>query len=625
MLNPVRRYSLSTKLLIAVIARVICGMAITCLALALLWQLENGGVAINHAGSLRMHVYKLANLVGQSDTKKIHDEENNFISILETLKTTSHNVFTVQKNKKIKQKIDHIRTKFSQIIKNIIDHSVQLHQPISKENLNVLDQFVNQINDLVEQIENQNTKNIIWIRLMQGSLIGMIIITAFAEIYYLYQMIIRPLRYLQEGIAAISQGNLNKRVKIIRKDEFGIVSTGFNAMAVNLQDFYNNLEKKVLQKTADLEEKNQEFSILYDMSVFLHESQTYENTLQIFLTNVIGLSRANAGVIGLVNETRNNHIQFVQAHNFPKSCNSFQNCNTCFSDLSFFNSQIKPRYIYINDTNTVQLPDCIKKNFQYLIVFPLSHNNNKMGFMILYFNKDGIKPNSRNQHLIETLTRQLAVAIENHQLAVRDKQLAILEERNLIAQGLHDNIAQSLSFLNLQIQMLQQAIKKNETERISKNLNFIQKGIQECYDDVRELLLNFRTEINQDDFGNSIHKLLNRFKKQAKIKVTVEGLNQEYFLTQQQQLQVIFILQEALSNIRKHSYASNVHICFSNQGHFVMKVSDDGVGFNHEDLIHIKTYHVGLSIMEERAAKISASVKINSNLGEGTIVTLTFA
>ena len=96
------------------------------------------------------------------------------------------------------------------------------------------------------------------------------------------------------------------------------------------------------------------------------------------------------------------------------------------------------------------------------------------------------------QHLIETLGNHLGVAIENQRLAARDRQFAVSEERNLMAQGLHDSIAQSLSFLNLQVQMLENALPADLNPQARENLAFIQAGVQECYEDVRELLLNFR-------------------------------------------------------------------------------------------------------------------------------------
>ena len=72
--------------------------------------------------------------------------------------------------------------------------------------------------------------------------------------------------------------------------------------------------------------------------------------------------------------------------------------------------------------------------------------------------------------------------------------LAVLQERNLIAQGLHDSIAQALTFLNLQVQMLESAFASDQREQAEENIGFIKDGVQECYEDVRELLMNFRTK-----------------------------------------------------------------------------------------------------------------------------------
>lgn len=152
---------------------------------------------------------------------------------------------------------------------------------------------------------------------------------------------------------------------------------------------------------------------------------------------------------------------------------------------------------------------------------------------------------------------------------------------------------------------------------------YIQRGIQECYDDVRELLLNFRTRIAQGSFKDTVHNLLARLEKQTGINVITHGLDREYFLTREQELQVIFIFQEALSNIRKHSQAKNVVVDFSYTDKFVMSIKDDGCGFDKENIEKKKSNHVGLSIMAERAANIMGEVTIHSNPQHGTQVILT--
>ena len=90
----------------------------------------------------------------------------------------------------------------------------------------------------------------------------------------------------------------------------------------------------------------------------------------------------------------------------------------------------------------------------------------------------------------------------------------------------------------------------------------------------------------------------------------------------EQQLQVLFIVQEALSNIRKHSLASRVEIRLKDRHHFALTIHDNGVGFD-AAIVHNKSErHVGLNIMHERAQRINASLDVTSEKGSGTTVTL---
>ena len=85
---------------------------------------------------------------------------------------------------------------------------------------------------------------------------------------------------------------------------------------------------------------------------------------------------------------------------------------------------------------------------------------------------------------------------------------------------------------------------------------------------------------------------------------------------------VIFILQEALSNVRKHAKAQTVMVNIRNMEQFEMTVMDDGIGIDPKVLEERKQSHVGLSIMRERAQKVKAHIEIESELDQGTTVRL---
>lgn len=615
---------LSIKLLACTIVWVVCAIFFTGYALSLLWQLENAGIAINDTGSLRMRVYYMMLLSNQNDYVNLQHEQTQFITILNKFKTYDNNTLIFSNNKKINLQIQYIEKTYKNQILPLI-HECSGYHKLTDNDYYHISIFVEEIDLLVKLIENQNTQDIIWLRYIITTIILMIIITAFLSISLLYKSVISPLKYLEACIKALSQGNLSKRITVKSNNEFDIVSSGFNQMAHNLQDLYANLEQKVSDKTLALKKKNDELTILYDMITFLHTCLTPNTATETFLKKIMDLSQADAGFIGFLNEEKD-AMNFICSKGFPIQSSSIEQCYfsaNCFFDISSLPKNSYPMCVKTNQQANCLVPSCIKKLFDHFVIFPIWHNTNEIGLMVLYFKQNETTFSSGTYHLIETLTYQLAVSIENHQLTVKEKQLAIMEERNLIAQGLHDSIAQALSFLNLQAQMLEKAIQENDLDKAEQNLNFIQQGIQESYDDVRELLINFRTKIDKEDFKTAVKKIISQFKIQTKTTVQLINLQKFLFITKQQQLQIIFILQETLSNIRKHSKCKLVTIEFNYNHSFMMTIHDDGIGFDLNILNNKKQNHIGLSIIQERAKSISGEVNIASTPNHGTTVTLT--
>ena len=202
------------------------------------------------------------------------------------------------------------------------------------------------------------------------------------------------------------------------------------------------------------------------------------------------------------------------------------------------------------------------------------------------------------------------VAVASNRLIERDRQFAVVQERQLLAQGLHDSIAQALSFLNLQVQFLSDAIRTNDVALRDESLSAIRTGVQECYEDVRELLLNFRERLHKEGFIEGVRTVIDRFEGQSRMNARLRVSGRGPQLTPRQKLQVIFIIQEALSNVRKHAQASSVKVSVRNEDDLTVEIVDDGVGIDQAVVEERKSQHVGLSIMQERASRIGAVVTV---------------
>lgn len=215
-----------------------------------------------------------------------------------------------------------------------------------------------------------------------------------------------------------------------------------------------------------------------------------------------------------------------------------------------------------------------------------------------------------------------SIEVKNRELAALDKEMAISEERNLLAQELHDSIAQSLAFLNIQVQMLHDDLHKGHANEALQGLGQIREGVQECYDDVRELLVHFRARVSHSDLETELVRMLNKFERQSGIKALFSQTGMALPLPIEHQAQVLYIMQEALSNVRKHARASAVEVEVQRGDEFIFTVRDNGCGLDELVIDNGKHGGLGMTIMRERAERIGSRLEIHSNQDYGTLVVL---
>lgn len=481
------------------------------------------------------------------------------------------------------------------------------------------------IDQLVASVENVNAHNTELLRLFQTALLIMVLVGASVMVVLLYLWVIRPIDILRVGVQAIREGEFGTQVQAGDVSEFAQLGDGFNKMSIHLQSLYTDLEGQVAAQTKELSAKNNELETLYRTASDLHQTHTLSATSEQFLTGILPKVSAQAGSIRLLDFDRK-RMDMLASIGLPPEFDNARACavlDACLCGQAVQSNKQQP--LHFMPTHQHDLPKellCERSGFNDVAVIPIRYKEQELGILTLYF-AHKFYLSQADAKFLQALCTQLGVAIANLRLVEESKQLAVMQERNLMAQGLHDSIAQSLSFLNLQVQMLDSALNNQEPQQIQESLDFIKEGVNECYEDVRELLLNFRTKISKKEFPYAVHALAERFERQTQIPVDTQWLGDGLPLNSEQQLQVIFILQESLSNIRKHAQASKVDIMISNHEAFTMRIRDDGVGFDADHLATLSGEHVGLGIMRERSRRIHAELKIQSQATYGTTVSLT--
>ncbi|MDA8194095.1 MAG: sensor histidine kinase [Thermaerobacter sp.] len=212
--------------------------------------------------------------------------------------------------------------------------------------------------------------------------------------------------------------------------------------------------------------------------------------------------------------------------------------------------------------------------------------------------------------------------IETERRAYKDAMLS-LQERERIAREMHDGVAQNLAVLNLQVHKLTDDVQTDRKEAALKELEQIREVVQDSFFDVRQSLFDLKaTRRLQEGFWPAVEKQLHEFEKHTAVTVNFHPLEPaEDVFNELTSVQVLRIVQESLTNIRKHAGAHSVTVACERQGSQVQFViMDDGRGFQCDKVD--RSLHFGLSVMRERAESIGGTAEIVSQPGEGTKVTI---
>lgn len=228
----------------------------------------------------------------------------------------------------------------------------------------------------------------------------------------------------------------------------------------------------------------------------------------------------------------------------------------------------------------------------------------------------------RDQRYLAMLSDLASIAITNARMRESERQGAILAERERIAREMHDSLAQVLGVTHLRLRALGNRVEVAQAPRVAAELIDLAGLTEEAYRDVREAILGLR-ESSRVERGliDSLHAYLDKFSHQSGVRATLEAtLERELALSPRAEVQVIRVIQEALTNVRKHAGASSavVRITDGNGGTMIV-VEDDGHGFDLTGAL-LGRDGFGLHTMRERMELIGGTLSIDSSSGRGTRV-----
>ena len=570
---------------------------------------QGSGEAINRAGSLRMQSWRMTSLylaAGPEHRPQLAQAIGQFDVTLED--SAIQAMLPQAGDAGLGRTYQQIRSDWRERIRpRFQDLAIGVRPtPTPDENAALLEdvgRFVGLINQLVKQMEESTEAKITVMRVVLGVALLMTVLVVLLTIWLIHTHLVQPLRALLGLAGSVGRGDLTARTEYTGEDELGQVGRAFNQMTEDLAKLYQDLEERVRQKTAELTRSNQSLELLYHSIARLHGAPPGRAVYLAVLRDIEAILELGHGIICLGEHGGDAGVA-VASTMLPDDANP---CS-------------KTQCLWCHGTDQTRFS--IANGFRQHLTLPLADAEQQYGVLILEI-PAGRHMEAWQVQLLEALSRHIGVAIGAEQRIEQSRRLALLEERAVIARELHDSLAQSLAYMKIQVSRMKAALRDDTgAARLESVLEELREGLNAAYRQLRELLSTFRLKMEDAPLAKVLADTVDEFAARGTVAIELDLAMEGCPLSPNEEIHVLHIVREALSNVLHHAQASRARLSLhcDRDGQVEVTVEDDGKGIVKPADLH----HYGMTIMEERARSLHGELSYPPRPDGGTRVVLRF-
>jgi len=391
----------------------------------------------------------------------------------------------------------------------------------------------------------------------------------------------------------------------------------YAAVAISNARMYSGL----IQNEKVITRRNENLALLNELASTMATSSDQNEILEKALNQLMDYLRLEVGEIFLMEEDRRSLKLVLHRGEIVDRIwrNKAFNLGEGYIGVTAKDGQPRLLDLPIENDN-LELDDVItEKNFRQLAILPLLGRQGTLGVMCVGTSHPQPLDELEMQFLA-TISSWLGTSIENMQLNLQGRRLAILEERERIGMDLHDGIIQSIYAVGLTLEharLLLNEDKDAARQRIEQSIVDLNSAIR----DIRSYILDLRPrQLHDESLMNGMQRLANELRANTLLDIALQGPTDGFLnLDQVNALALFHICQEALANIAKHARARSVQITlWKTPQRALLEVSDDGRGFDFENQ-QMNIGH-GLANMQTRARNVGGDVELTSETGVGTTI-----
>ena len=592
--------TLRRKLLLILLSSSLLAAAVICTSLWFAKITETDAAAINVAGSLRMQSWRLAEhvvvpeLVTEDIMTPLVDVYDNSIQ---------HGSLAVLAgwDNDIGQQYRQILNEWQHIMRP------RLQRRDFNGYVQAVPGFVDRIDNMVDALQENTEHKLesLYIAMMVA-LVGLLVFAV-----WMFQDVRRsflePIGALAQAANKVGRREFDIDLPYSSGNELGQLTQTFNVMASELNHLYQGLERQVEIQTQALSRSNAALELLYASSRSLESNPFDRANMVSLLERWQKLLKLQGCYLCLSGAVGNEALQRVEPESsLSVSCDGGR-CVSCLIEGEDVDESIVAREGCSGGVN--HFPVTIAKD------------NQCFGFLRVIPSVDTQLSDEERQWL-QVFVDILATALNQNRERENERRLLLMEERAVIARELHDSLAQALSYQKIQISRLRRQVPEAGTAR--DIVEELQSGVSSAYRQLRELLVTFRLSMAQGSLKDNIERTLEEFGNRSPgIKFELDYRIRFRPVDAHQEIHILQIVREALSNVVKHADATLCRIsCYQTEGREILvTVDDNGKGI---DPNPDRPGHYGLTIVRERASSLEGQVALVPSPLGGTRVQLCF-
>ncbi|WP_296493940.1 ATP-binding protein [Rhodoferax sp.] len=372
-------------------------------------------------------------------------------------------------------------------------------------------------------------------------------------------------------------------------------------------------------------------SLLNALATGSDKAEDLEALLSRFLSAIIALAGAQAGAVRVVTDDGTS-MRLVAQQGLPDAVVETERlvdrqCGMCGTAAS------NDVLVWFDD-----LSSCAKhgsslyfgSQCKSMLAISLPHDQQILGVYNLFFDSNS-KVAPSIQTLLRLVGQLLGLSLHNARIERERLRLTVMKERQEMVNEVHDALAQTLAYARMRLPLLNDAITAHDETRALKYCSDLKTAVTEVHDNLREVMTYFRTRMDPLGLMHALTTVADSFFSRNAISLKIHNDVPHLNLSDEQEVQVFYIIQEALANIAKHSMARHAVVRISQTPqHLEFVIEDDGLGMDEPSVSTIVTSarplvpstHFGLDIMQGRAQRLGGKLQVGSKDGVGTRVRL---